>query len=156
MPASPLKPLRSSAQPEKLLTSRVIGVAANAWLTGQPLLAPSAASANSCAVMPGTVPLTLRTIPVMPVPGWKVTSAEVSIAVGGVPALARAFERAIEKQVACAAPSSSSGLVLPFASFAREGQLTSNVPTPEDSRVTWPAPSSRAVSYTHLRAHETR
>jgi hypothetical protein len=75
-----------------------------------------------------------------------VTSAEVSIAVGGVPDLARALDRAIEKQVACAAPSSSSGLVLPFASFARDGQLTSNVPTPEDSRVIWPAPSRREPS----------
>src|SRR5664280_2245065 len=90
----------SLAQPEKLLTSRVIGVAARAWLTGQPSLAPSAASLNSAGVIPGTVPLTLRTIPVMPVPGWNVTSAEVSREVGGVPALERALDKAIEKQVA--------------------------------------------------------
>ncbi|GEM_PF-4829881 len=121
-------------------------MAASAWLTGQPVLAPSAALANSAEVMPGTEPLTVRTIPVIPVPGWKVTSAEVSIEVGGVPALASSFDRAIEKQVACAAPSSSSGLVLPFASSARAGQLTSNVPVPEDSRVTWPAPSSNEPS----------
>ena len=72
----------------------------------------------------------------IPVPGWKVTSAEVSIDVGGVPDLDRALVRAIEKQVAWAAPNSSSGLVLPFASFARDAQLTSNIPTPEDSRAT--------------------
>jgi len=96
--------------------------------------------------MPGTEPLTLSTIPVMPLPGWKVTSAEVSIAVGGVPSLASAFDRAIEKQVAWAAPSSSSGLVLPFAASAREGQLTSNFPTPDDSRVTCPAPSIKEPS----------
>jgi len=75
-----------------------------------------------------------------------VTSAEVSIALGGVPALASAPDRDIEKHVACAAPSSSSGLVLPLAASALEGQLTSNVPTPEDSRVTWPAPSRREPS----------
>jgi hypothetical protein len=50
--------------------------------------------------MPGTVPLTLKAIPVIPVPGWNVTSAEVSSEVGGVPALERALDRAIEKQVA--------------------------------------------------------
>src|SRR4029079_8324084 len=120
--------LREVFQPVKSPTSRLIGVAASAWLTGHPVLAPAAASANCSEVMPGTEALTLRTIPVMPVPGLKVTSAEVSIEVGGVPAWARACERAIEKQVACAAPSSSSGLVLPFASLAREGQSTSSDP----------------------------
>jgi len=84
--------VRSGHESVKLPTSRLIGVAARALLTGQAVFAPSAASANSSAVIPGTVPLTFRTIPVIPVPGWKVTSAEVSIAVGGVPALASAFE----------------------------------------------------------------
>src|SRR3954447_9340998 len=41
---------------------------------------------------------------------------------------------------------SSSGLVLPFADSAREGQLTSKVPTPELSRLTWPEPSKREPS----------
>ena len=58
----------------------------------------------------------------MPVPGTKSTSAEVSSAVGGVPAFASPLERVIEKQAECAAAMSSSGLVLPFASSAREAQ----------------------------------
>ena len=73
--------------------------------------------------MPGTAPVTFSTMPVMPVPGWKVTSALVSIVVGGVPAWASAWERAIEKQVECAAAMSSSGLVRPFGSSAREAQV---------------------------------
>ena len=64
-------------------------------------------------------------MPVMPSPGWKVTSAWVSIDSGALPAPASACDSAIEKQVECAAAISSSGLVLPFASFAREAQVTS-------------------------------
>jgi len=60
----------------------------------------------------------------MPLPGWKLTSAEVSRLVGGVPALARPLDSAIEKQVEWAAAISSSGLVLPLASSAREAQVT--------------------------------
>ena len=59
-------------------------------------LAAWAASSNCSAVMPGTAPTTLSTMPVMPVPGWKVTSAVVSIVVGGVPAWASPCESAIE------------------------------------------------------------
>ena len=61
----------------------------------------------------------------MPVPGMKSTSALVSSEVGGVPALARPLENAIEKQAECAAAISSSGLVLPLASSARAGHETS-------------------------------
>ena len=85
-------------------------------------------------------------MPVMPVPGTNSTSAEVSSEVGGVPALARPLENAIEKQAECAAAISSSGLVLPLGSSARAGHETSKVPRPDDSRVTLPAPSKRLPS----------
>ena len=68
----------------------------SALLTGQPSLAAWAASSNCSAVMPGTEPTTRSATPVMPVPGWKVTSAVVSSVVGGVPALARPSESDIE------------------------------------------------------------
>src|SRR6476469_9282765 len=41
---------------------------------------------------------------------------------------------------------SSSGLVLPLASSAREGHDTSYVPMPLDSRLTFPEPSNRDPS----------
>jgi hypothetical protein len=63
-----------------------------------------------------------------------------------VPALPRPADRAIEKHDEWAAAISSSGLVLPLGASAREGQETSNVPTPDDSRVTLPAPSVRLPS----------
>ena len=75
--------------------------------------------------MPSTVPRTVSRISVMPVPGTKSTSAEVSSDVGGVPALASPLESAIEKQAEWAAAISSSGLVLPFASSARAAHDTS-------------------------------
>ncbi len=71
---------------------------------GSPSSPPSAAAANASAVMPGTSPRTVRWIPVMPSPGWKVTSAVVSSVSGGVPALASALDRAIEKHDESAAP----------------------------------------------------
>jgi hypothetical protein len=80
---------------------------------------------------------------VMPVPGRKSTSADVRNSVGGVPAFARAFERAMEKQAACAAPSSSSGLVCPLGSALRAGHETLNMPTPEDTKETVPFPSNK-------------
>jgi hypothetical protein len=64
-------------------------------------------------------------MPVMPSPGWNVTSALVSSASGGEPAFARALERAMEKHDEWAAAISSSGLVRPFGSSARDGQVTS-------------------------------
>ena len=75
-------------------------------------------------------------MPVMPVPGTKVTSAVTSSACGAWSAWARPLDSAIEKQDEWAAAISSSGLVLPLASSAREGHETSYVPRPEDFRVT--------------------
>ena len=57
----------------------------------------------------------------MPSPGWKVTSAWVSSACGGVPAWASPLDSAIEKQAECAAAISSSGLVLPFGRLGARG-----------------------------------
>src|SRR5690348_2561437 len=98
--------------------------------------------------MPGTVPTTVRADLVIPVPGTKVTTAETSSFSAGVSFLASAFENAIEKQAECAPAISSSGLVLPFASSARDGQETGNVPMPEDSKVVSPEPSNRVPDQT--------
>ena len=77
---------------------------------------------------PGTgitaIRLTVSRIAVMPVPGWKSTSAEVRSCVGGVPAWASPCESAIEKHVEWAAAMSSSGLVTPFGSAERAGHET--------------------------------
>ena len=124
-------------------TLRLIGTALSAWLTGQFCLASSAAAAKPSASRPGTSPLTWIRIPVIPVPGWKSTSARVFSVVGAVPCLARMLDNAIEKHAECAAAMSSSGLVNPFGSSERAGQETGNVPVPDDSRVTSPLPSSR-------------
>jgi hypothetical protein len=82
-------------------------------------------------------------IPVIPVPGWKSTSAAVRSWVGGVPARERAADSAIEKHVEWAAAMSSSGLVTPLGSSDRAGHETGNVPMPDEARVTAPPPSSR-------------
>nr|BAE95431.1 hypothetical protein [Streptomyces kanamyceticus] len=123
-------------------------VPVSAWLTGQLALASSAAEVKAASSRPGTVPSTVRWMPVMPVPGWKVTSAEVVSRVGGVPAPVRPCDRAMEKQLECAAAISSSGLVLPFASSARDGQDTACSPMPEESKVTVPEPSVSEPSQT--------
>lgn len=62
--------------------------------------------------------------------------------------MARPLESAIEKQLEWAAAISSSGLVLPFAFSARDGQETGYSPIPEESRVTTPLPSIRLPSQT--------
>ena len=75
----------------------------------------------------------------IPVPGTKVTTADVSSRSGGFPALASPCASAIEKQDACAAAISSSGLVFPPGdSSDRAAQLTSsgpNAPEPTSSIV---------------------
>ena len=53
-----------------------------------------------------------------------VTSALTSSRCGGVPFLPSRAENAIEKHDACAAASSSSGLVLPLCSSVRAAQVT--------------------------------
>ncbi len=102
---------------------------ASAFETGQFALAPSAASRKPASSRPGTAPRTVSAIFVIPVPGTKVTVADVLRRSGGLPPFARPPANAIEKHEACAAASSSSGLVLPaVASSARAAQLTSSGP----------------------------
>ncbi len=72
----------------------------------------------------------------MPSPGWNVTSAFVSNDVGGVPALANPFDSAIEKHDECAAAMSSSGEVRPSGCSVRAAQVTSYVPSPDESSET--------------------
>ncbi len=74
------------------VASSVIVVPVIALETGQFFLASSAAASNCSAVMPGTTPITDSLMPVMPSPGWKVTSARVSSEVGGLPPWARTFD----------------------------------------------------------------
>src|SRR4051812_11515952 len=64
----------------------------------------------------------------IPCPGWNVRVADVSSFSGGLPAFASPFESAIAKHDAQAAAISSSGLVLPFGSSAREAQETLSAP----------------------------
>lgn len=54
----------------------------------------------------------------------------------------------MEKQLEWAAAISSSGLVLPLASCARDAHVTGCWPMPEESKVTTPLPSSRLPSHT--------
>lgn len=55
----------------------------------------------------------------------------------------------MEKQLECAAAISSSGLVLPLASWEREAQVTGCASmAPEESKLTTPLPSRRLPSQT--------
>jgi len=94
--------------------------------------------------MPSTWAFTVRCTPVIPSPATKVTSAVASSWVGGVSLPASSFESAMQKQAACAAAISSSGVVFPPDSSARAFQLTSKVPSPEVSRVVRPEPLKRS------------
>ena len=85
---------------------------ARACDTGQFALAPAASSWNASSLSPGTSAWRVRWLPVMPTPGLKPTDAVVSSFSAGVPLSASALESAIEKQDACAAAISSSGVVV--------------------------------------------
>ena len=113
--------------------------------TGQFSFASSAAATNDSSVIPGTTPVTSSADVVIPSPGTNVTVAETSSRSGGVPAFAKRAENAIEKQDACAAAISSSGLVIPPSSPVRAAQETAsgpNAPLPTCSIV--PEPFSRS------------
>src|SRR5690606_24932056 len=93
--------------------------------------------------MPGTVALTLRWLPVMPVPGLKVTDADALMRSGGVPFSLSACARAMLKHEACAAAMSSSGVVVVSEPSLRAFQSRGNVPRFEDENATVPEPSAR-------------
>ena len=91
----------------------ISGTPASALLTGQPALAVAACAANVSWSMPGTRPVVTSAILVMvgaPSTNRSVTVASVCTDSGGLPAVARMFDRAIEKHAACAAAMSCSGL----------------------------------------------
>src|SRR3990170_1799450 len=116
----------------------ISGTPASAFETGQPSFAAAAASRKPASSSPGTRPATLSAIFVIPVPGTNVTVAEVWRLSGGVPAPASPCESAIEKHDACAAASSSSGLVSPPGTSARAAHETSippRAPLPTESIV---------------------
>jgi hypothetical protein len=120
-----------------------MGTADKAFDTGQLVLAVSAAAAKSSGLTFSTTPATVRRISVIPTPGWKSTSTAVSSVVAGVPALANPLDNAIEKHDAWAAAINSSGLVTPWGSSERAGQLTGKVPIPDEAKVVSPDPSSK-------------
>ena len=80
----------------------------------------------------------------MPSPGWKVTAAVTCRLSGACPALASALENAIEKQAEWAAPSSSSGLVVPATPSERAFQFTGNSAASDESRDVVPDPLVRS------------
>jgi REP element-mobilizing transposase RayT len=127
-------------------SSVISGTPASACETGHPFFAASAASRKPSASRPGTLPRTVRALLVMPVPGTKVTTAEVRRRSGAFPAFASPAESAIEKHAACAAAISSSGLVFPpDASSERAAQLTSSGPkAPEPTSSIVPDPLVRS------------
>src|SRR4051794_25513131 len=98
--------------------------------------------------MPGTSPRTVRSLLVRRQPASslsKLTTAVTSSLFGGVPFFASPFENAIEKHAACAAATSSSGLVWPSGLPVRDAQLTGSlVIEPDVTEVTCPEPDKRS------------
>src|SRR6516225_8806530 len=82
----------------------------------------------------------------MPSGSPNVTSAEVVMLVGGCPASDRPCDSAIEKQPEWAAAMSSSGLVRPLGASARDSQVSSKLPSPDESRLTDPLPVASGPS----------
>src|SRR5262249_34067964 len=124
-------------------------------LIGHPFLAPSASSRNFAASRPGTLPFTVSVLDFTSKPppalGPNVTTQVVSSFVAGFPVWASACENAMEKQLACEAASSSSGVVWAAAPSVRAFQLrfaSLNVPLAA-LVVPWPlirSPSHIAVA----------
>jgi hypothetical protein len=79
-----------------------------------------------------------------------VQAASVSMCGDVAPASARPADSAMEKQLACAAAISSSGLVLAPASSVRARQLTGNGPATPLASVVWPLPSVSVPSQVAL------
>ena len=95
------------------------------------------------------MPRTVSAPFVIPCPGWNVTVADVSSFSGGFPAFASPFESAIAKHDDHAAAISSSGLVLPFGSSARDAHDTSSGPNaPLGTSAIVPLPFIRSPCHT--------
>src|ERR1700688_2062017 len=93
-------------------SSVISGTPAKALLTGHSTLAVLACSTKAASSIPGTRPTVINAIFVIvgtPSTGRNVTVASVCTESGGLPALARRLERAIEKHAAWAAAISCSG-----------------------------------------------
>lgn len=120
---------------------------------GHPWPAAWAAVSNSAGVIPGTVPVTEMTMVVTfhPSPTLsKVAAALTSSRAGGFCMRPRPAERAMEKQAACAAASSSSGLVLPPEDSVRADQETAMEGRAPLVPCTVPCPRKRSFSQTAL------
>jgi len=130
------RPGAAAAAKDVSFAVRLIFVAARAFDTGQPFLAPSAISWNFALSMPGTSASVVRSMAVIPNPPstcsrW--TPAVVLTRRGVKPARPRAAERAMEKQPAWAAPISSSGFVpVPCSKRELKEYAPWNAPLPSD------------------------
>ena len=116
------RPRRRGVQDSSRACTLISGTAASATEIGHPFLAVSAASWKVASSTPGTRPTVSRSILVIANPSpclrsW--TLASVRIDSGTLPPSERTSENAIEKQLACAAAISSSGL-LPAPSSKRD------------------------------------
>ncbi len=121
--------------------------------TGHPSLAVSAAFWKPATSKPGTRPRTDRALDMTRNPPSirsKVTAALTRSRSAGVPDVANPCDKAIAKQQACAAASSSSGLVLPpGSSSVREAHVTgSSVNRLLLPAETVPLPFMRSPSHT--------
>ena len=120
--------------------------------TGQFSFASSAAALNLAASAPGISPRTssaLETTVQLSPTLSNVTAARTSSRFGGVPARARPAESAIAKHDACAAASSSSGLVLPPGASVRALHETGrSLSLPLETPATIPLPEIRSPFHT--------
>ena len=108
------------------LASRLIGTALSAWLTGQFALASSAAAWKSSAEMPGTSPTTGQLDLGDARAGHEGDARPSCRGWSGACRPWRGRWRTPSRSSdECAAAMSSSGLVLPLACSARDGQVTS-------------------------------
>src|SRR5437588_5311171 len=148
-PSSPVpRPLPSPY--DSSFASKVIwGIPANAFDTGQPRFASSAAFWNPAWSRPGTLPRTVSAIFVIlgaPSTMSMVQAAVVSTRVTGLPAFSNPAERAMLRHAACAAAINSSGLV-PFAPSNRVANVYGPLHAPLAPRK-FPLPSLSLPSQT--------
>ena len=117
--------------------------------------APCAAASNAAASIPGTRPVTVSAERVTVGASStlsSVTTAVTSSCSGSLPPCVSSCESAIEKQEACAAAISSSGLVLPSERSVREAHVTGSSPSAPLPLVSVPSPFGEAALPGRLRA----